>query len=142
MSKIIHLSDYKQCKHCKEVKPNTPEFFRLKAGNCCRVCESRLTQLRVKRYKRESLDGWRKRKAEYDRRHRQLHPDQIVARRRANYAYGNIRGYCEDCGEWHDHLHKHHPNHDAALKTIFLCPPCHGRADRKLRAAKKRRLAA
>lgn len=41
-------------------------------------------------------------------------------------------GICQECGNPHPKLHKHHEDYSRPLEVIWLCPSCHGKKQRTL----------
>jgi helix-turn-helix resolvase-like protein len=106
-----------RCVTCKEWKP-LEDFGRRRSGyrgvrNECKACGNA--------YRRAS-------------RARRYNPKQENAHYQVKKAVRDgtlVRpGACSECGDTTRRIEAHHPSYDAPLDVIWLCTPCHSRADR------------
>lgn len=136
----------KTCKKCGEAKP-LDEFYaqkgtfdgRMGKCKCCvraAVSLHRLLNIeRVRAYDREraSLPHRAALRAAIVRRWRKQHPGRQAAHNKVNKSGLDKPDSCQSCG-LKTRVEGHHENYSRPLDVMWLCKPCHVKADALRRA--------
>lgn len=67
---------------------------------------------------------FRKKKADYNKRYNELHPERARAWSQAYRANKGSKKPCQECGAFID-IHKHHPDYTKPKLVVFLCGKHH-----------------